>query len=423
MNNLDKIPPVGFLPGFFDLGETYPILEIAEHYQKLGGIVQIYSHGGEYERLAKEKGFNVIKIEPIASGPDITRYFLNKSDEEIIKLIKKQSDIFKNNKIKSLVQTCSYLDCILTSYYEKIPLISVVSGAVSTPFFQQKKATFPDNMESYFTKIIPQTIKNQLTNWHTLHYEGPITKKFNRIASKLKIPNKFNYFQDIRMGNYTLIGDDLQFLGIKPNNEFPEENFIGPILSDELFNKNNKLETEILNHLTRPGKSILLSMGSSKIMKALFLDILEILNNTDYNVIATYTNLLNESDLGKYNDNILLKKFITNIARLNKMIDIAIIHGGRGTVYNAAYSGKPAVGIPLNGEQQFNIDNLVRHKTGVRISKTFFNEKKLLKSLNHIFDNYEFYLANAKTLSEKLPAINSGKKAAKRILDIVKLND
>jgi len=158
-------------------------------------------------------------------------------------------------------------------------------------------------------------------------------------------------------------------------------------------------------------------------MKALFLDILDILNNTEYNVIATYTNLLNENELGKYNDNILLKKFIPNIARLNKMIALAIIHGGRGTVYNAAYSGKPAVGIPLNGEQQFNIDNLVRHKTGVRISKTFFNEKKLLKSLNHIFDNYEFYLANAKTLSEKLPAINSGKKAAKRILDIVKLNN
>ena len=54
MNNLDEIPPVGFLPGFFDIGETYPILKIAEHYKKLGGIVHIYSRGGYYERLAKE---------------------------------------------------------------------------------------------------------------------------------------------------------------------------------------------------------------------------------------------------------------------------------------------------------------------------------------------------------------------------------
>lgn len=422
MKNLDKIPPVGFLPGFFDLGETYPILKIAEHYQNLGGIVHIYSRGGEYEKLAKKKGFNITKIEPFASGPDITRIFFKKSDEEIIELIKKQSEIFKKNYITAIVQTCSYLDCILTSYYEKIPIISVVSGTVSTPFFQQKRATFPDNMESYFTKLIPSFIKNHLTNWHTLHYKGPITKKFNRIAVKLNISKKFNYFQDIRMGNHTLISDDLRFLGIKPTNEFPEENYIGPILSDELFNDIN-LEKEILNHLTRPGKSLLLSMGSSKIMKALFLNILDVLNNTNYNVIATYTNLLNDNEPAKYNDNILLKKFIPNITRLNKMVDLAIIHGGRGTVYNAAFSGKPSIGIPLNGEQQFNIDNLVKNDSSIMLSKTFFSEKKLLKAINYIFNNYKFYLENAKRLSEILKTSNSGEKGAKRIVDIATDNE
>ena len=91
---------------------------------------------------------------------------------------------------------------------------------------------------------------------------------------------------------------------------------------------------------------------------------LKALNQTDYNVIATYTSILNEEELPKLNDNILLKKFIPNIAKLNQMVDLAIIHGGRGTVYTAAYSGKPAIGIPLHSEQQHNLDNLAQKRNG-----------------------------------------------------------
>lgn len=420
MINSSKKPLIGFFPGFFDIGETYPLIKIARRYEELGGEVILFSHGGNYEYLAKEQGFKIIRIEPFARGPDVTRYFMKHSDEDIIKMINDQALFYQNTAIKALIQTSSYLDCLIVPLFAKIPLISFISGTISTPYFKANYAGYPDNSENILTQIIPKYIKNRINNWYALNYKGPITRKFNRIAKKININTRFKCFQDIVLGDYTLLCDDMEFLGLKPTDDFPAENYTGPILYDDFFeSKIKKEEEEIEKHLKRSGKSILLTMGCSFVMKEIFLKILKTLNQTDYNVIAGYTSILNDDEIPQLNDNILLKKFITNIKKLNERVDLAVIHGGRGTVYNAAYSGKPAIGFPLNGEQQYNLDSLTRHGIAIRLSNTFFKEEKLLNAIKKIFDNYDTYLKNAKVLSQKLPKPEGDKKAASRILEII----
>ena len=420
MINSEKKPLIGFFPGFFDLGESYPLIKIAMRYEEMGGKAVIFSHGGKYEYLVEENGFKIKQIKPIARGPDITRYFMNSTDEEIINLIKNQALIYQNSGIKALVQTSSYLDCLIAPYYAKVPLISIISGILAPPYNQANFATYPEISENMLTMIVPHNIKNLINNWYTLNYKGPITKKFNRIASKLNIDKQFRCFQEIMLGNYTLLCDDINFLGLKPTKDYPEKNYIGPILSDDLFKKNIKKDDQIENHFKRSGKTILLSMGSSFIMKDIFLEVLKILNQTDYNVIATYTSLLEEKEIPNLNENILMKKFIPNIGDINKRVDLAIIHGGRGTVYNSAYSGKPAIGIPLNGEQQYFLDNLVRHGTCIRLSKTNFKKVKLLNTINEIFENYDKYLKNAQALIKKLPKAEGDINAVLRLHEIVR---
>jgi len=402
MINTDKKPLIGFFPGFFDIGETYPLIKIANRYQEIGGKVSIFSHGGQYEYLAKEQGFKIIRMKPIARGPDITRYFMKKSDEDIVKMIKNQALVYQKSGIKALVQTSSYLDCLLAPFVAKVPLISIISGTLAPPYNQANYATYPDNFENYYTKLVPQFVKNRINNWYTLNYKGPIVKKFNRIAKKTNIKTRFRCFQDLILGDHTFLCDDMTFLGLKPTNNFPAKNYIGPILSDDLFDtKLKKEDYEIEN-----------------IMKDIFLEILKILNQTKYNVIATYSDILKEDELLQFNDNILLKKFVPNIAKINEKVDLAIIHGGRGTVYTAAYSGKPIIGFPLNGEQQYNLDNLVRHGMAIRLSKTFFKKDKLLNALKEIFDNYNTYFKNAQILANNLPKPEGDKKAANRIFEI-----
>ena len=144
------------------------------------------------------------------------------------------------------------------------------------------------------------------------------------------------------------------------------EHYIGPIFLDELFaksfsEKSSMKETnDIKRHLQKPGKSIMISLGSSG-TKELFLKILETLNETDYKVIAVYTSILKEDELPKLNDNILLKKFVPSLKTINQSVDLAILHGGQGTVYTAAYSGKPIIGFPMQFEQHLNLEMLAKH--------------------------------------------------------------
>ena len=80
------------------------------------------------------------------------------------------------------------------------------------------------------------------------------------------------------------------------------------------------LYSKIETFLKKPGRSILLTLGSTG-RKKFFLDILEALNKTDYNVIAVYGAVFifagNEEDkIPEFNDNILLKKYVPSMRKV-----------------------------------------------------------------------------------------------------------
>lgn len=417
----EKKPLVGFSPGFFGIGETYPLIKIAKCYQNLGGEVVFFSHGGQYEYLARDLGYEVIRIKPteyVVKYPN--KYFLQRSDSDIIRIIKNVASSYNDAGIKALVQSYIFFGCVFATRVARIPLISVVSGTLAPLYYEANRATYPDSGENYLTLLIPRHIKNRFFNWFIPNKGGMLTKKLNRIAEKLDVDVRFKCDVDLMLGDHTLICDDMEFLGVKPTKEFPLENYVGPILPDDWYiSGEKKLDFDIERHLKRPGRHILLTMGSSFKWKEIFLKILKILNETECNFIATYTTILNETELPNLNDNILLKKFIPNITSLNNRIDLAIIHGGRGTVYTAAYSGKPAIGIPMHYEQQYNLDNLVCNGSAIRISKKFFKERDLLNAVEKIFNNYDFYLHNAQNLANKLPKPEGAERAAQRIVEIL----
>jgi UDP:flavonoid glycosyltransferase YjiC (YdhE family) len=269
--------------------------------------------------------------------------------------------------------------------------------------------------------LIPNFIKNRFINWYLLRCRWSING-FNRLAKYYNVA-PVKRFLDIFRGDYTFVADDINFLNLKPTSDFPLKNFIGPILIDQPFKQSDKmLDSDVETHLRRSNRSILFTLGSSG-SKKIYLEILKTLNKTNYNVIAVYTTILKEDELPKLNDNILLKRFVPSIKKINENVDLAIIHGGRGTVYTAAFSGKPVIGIPMHSEQQFNIDNLVRHGSAIRLSKKYFNEKQFLLAIKKIFDNHDSYLGNAQSLKNKLQNQNGVENAVKRILEILNKND
>ncbi len=429
--NTEK-PFIGFFPCFYSMGETIPLIKIAKSYMDIGGKAVFFSHWGEYEYLAEDIGCRIVRLNDILEGlsdegkemfkggASLSKTIINLySKENTEKSVSEEINAFTKTGIDLIVSSFN-LTCSISSRAAKIPSVVIASGTTIPLYYESGLLTFPDGMENFFTKRIPSSIKNEIAKWLLLKNKM-LVRNFNKIAKKYQV-QLFKYFNDIVLGDHTLVCDDINFLGINPSEQFPIENFIGPIIGGAIFQgQKKKIYSDIENHLKRPGKSIVMIMGSTGV-KNLFLKIVEALNQTNYNVIAVYTNLLDKNSLPKTNENILFKEYVP-FYEVSKLVDLAIIHGGRGTVYELAYSGKPAIGIPLFLEHQGNIDNLVRNNSAIRLSEKFFKPEELLESINKIFSDYNnYYLKNAQKLAKKLQKESGEEKAAKRLVEISQLN-
>jgi len=421
-----KDNPVGFFPPFVNLSESGRIILIAKRYREMGGNPIVFSNGGKYEFLAEKNGFNLIRLEPIISEKLVENYFKVVSGERVksnefldekwlYDSVKGQIAAFKKTNIKLLV-SANNATCSISAKASNIPYINVV------PCCGPCAIKIPEDLENPFTILVPQFIKKRILNWVFMHSKRYL-KTINNVVKKFGAqPFKYSYM--LFKADITFITGFPEFLDVFPLPIKIDENWIGMISLNELFEDEMqtkeaiRIDGKIKNHLKRPGKSILVSLGSSGTTEV-FKSILDTLDGTEFNVIAIHSLILNENLQSKYNDNILLLKFVPSIERLNELVDLAIIHGGQGTVYTAAYAKKPVIGIPMHIEQHNNLERIVGHGMGLMLSKKNFSKKRLLNAIDEIFSNYDKYHNNAIKLGNKLPPFEGDKKAAKRIAEIV----
>ena len=417
----NKKPLVGFFPLFYNLAETGRAVLVAKRYIEHGGQAIFFSHGGEYEKLARDLGCKVVKVDPIYSEEfidDLWKYSrLEKMGapfpEKILREhVEAELAAYKQTGVE-LILTTNNFPCSISARAAGIPLISI------TPKVIGKFTKYPDDAEFFLTRFIPKSLKLKVLNWY-FPRSKIWSRPFNKLAKTYNLPG-FHNSSDITKGDYTLYTDFLELLQLPESDVTPSEFYIGPIFLDELFNKTlpeEQSDNKIKQHLQKPGKSILFSLGSSG-TKEFFLKVLTVLNKTNYNVIAVYASVLSEDELPVVNDNIILKKFVPSIKELNHAVDLAILHGGQGTVYTAAYAGKPVIGFPMQFEQHLNLEVLVKHGMACIESRRYFKEQLFLKTIEDVFDNYDGYLKNAQKLASRLPKPEGDKNAAEILLNII----
>jgi UDP:flavonoid glycosyltransferase YjiC (YdhE family) len=306
-----------------------------------------------------------------------------------------------------LIVTVFNVPCVLSARKAHIPLVYIIPGTALPAYFKAGLATFPDTFENALTRLLPDQLKNRLTNWVILRSRAG-TGPFNRVARRFGLPPIPNTLS-LWMGDYTLASDVREALDIPAECDLPKEDYIGPLPA----NLGIPLKEEVRTHLERPGPSIYFAMGSSE-NKQSYLRALGALARAGYNVVAAYTTILGDEELPSFGRNVLLKKFVP-AEIVNKMADLAVLHGGQGTFYTAAYAGRPVIGIPMQPEQQYNIDILVRSGSAIRLSKRHFREEALLRAIETILADYERYRARAEALAQRLPVIDGALKGAERI--------
>ena len=190
------------------MGETLPQVKIAKKYIEKGGEGIFFSHGGKYEHLAKEIGCEVIKLKGLEwrkamAEVDIFKIPVEKRqflayNKKTIGHVESEIEEFKKTGVDLVFSSFNPTSSI-SARALNIPLVVLISGTFISPYFQQGLATFPENYENVFTKILPLSLKNMIIRWILLNNRY-LVRDFNKDAEKYNV-KRFRTLNDILEGD------------------------------------------------------------------------------------------------------------------------------------------------------------------------------------------------------------------------------
>jgi len=411
----------GFFPAFFNLSETTRLLHIAREVRNRGGEVVFFSHSEQFEHLVRDQRFTIVPVEPRYSNEfvqhalKVSRFETRKEMltlDQIRQHVATEIAAYQERPLKALVTGFNFTSSISVRALG-IPLVWFVQAPSVKEYYEQHLAVFPDMFSYSLLRVIPRSFLNWLVNVVALK-ANVNTKSFNQVAGENGVPNFPNTLSLLR-GDLTLIGDLPEITPLKPTIDLPRESFVGPILSAVKKKIDAKISAHIEKGKSSGKRTVYFAMGSSG-EPELFLSIINYLNGrNDLQSVVAYTSILSPRQLPKVGKHVLLERLVL-AEEVTQRVDLAIIHGGHGTVYTQAYSGTPFVGIPMQSEQQDNLESLVRHGCGVWISYRHYRELDLQVAVNQIFTNYDQYEQSAVALRDRLPVPQGAKRSADLIM-------
>jgi UDP:flavonoid glycosyltransferase YjiC (YdhE family) len=195
----------------------------------------------------------------------------------------------------------------------------------------------------------------------------------NRAAKHYGVPGYKSIF-DYWRGDITLVAEPPGFSGAKlPPNHF----FIGPLIPQDEFPLR-----EAIRNIPRDRPLIYFAMGSSGTPE-IVARIIESFEGKPYRVIAPVKFQLEQVAGAHVPSNVLVTDWIPAL-EVNRIADLAVIHGGIGTVMTAALAGKPVVGVGMQMEQVANLACLVRLGFAIRVPKSKDPSGKVLAAIEHL---------------------------------------
>ena len=369
----------------YNLAETGRHIEIARACKDNFNILFL-SYGGNFESLIEDEGFTLKRMEPrltekqlqhvrkALSGETLNTvgYF---SAEEMAPRVENEIKQFKElNPACVLTGWCQSI--MISTRAAGIPFINVLHSTSITEYYQAGLQSWPDRRNySWLRKIFSEEKLNKFASNLVLKMKLP-AKSFNILAKKYGI-REFKNFIEVLEGDYTLLADIPQWVGLKKIRS--NLHYIGPLP----YKSKNEIPKKILD-MPKDKPVVYFAMGSSG-KPELIAEIIEGFRNKPYRVIAPVKSHLNDMNV-QIPDNVIVTGFVP-AHKVNPLANVSVIHGGQNTVMNACLSGTPIVGVGMHAEQQANLDACVRKGFAIRIFKREASAEKILKAIEKILND------------------------------------
>ncbi len=246
-------------------------------------------------------------------------------------------------------------------------------------------------------------------------------KPFNQLASELGLP-QYKSTLDFMAGDLTLVMDTPSILGISPEelegyspahpkyfHKTPKYRYGGPCYA----RLPGDVPEQVRNHFDTPGTKLYCAMGVSGSPTVLS-SVIDIVRDLDLRALIVTTTILDEGN-NDSSDQVLIQPHVP-AHLVNPMADIAITHGGAGTVQTAIHSGTPIVGIPMHQEQAGNVALVRKQGAGIMLWKQELTKRHLSSALEALITD-DGYRENMKRLKSEQDQVNGAAKAAQETVN------
>lgn len=363
-----------FFAHAYNLGDLSRAIEVALAMQATGATVGFFHRGGTYVEQIAAAGLKAIGLLPMVSEEQNAILMaldqhraplgtpLPYCAEELVAMVESELAAFRDFQPDGVYCGLN-LSCMISVPHAKLPMVTLVPTALCPAFFRAGLAEFPDAMDSVLLRhLVPRWLKRKLINRIML---GDVAKRsaavFNQVRKRYGLSPLFNLTSLVR-GDLTLLPDLPELSGLAADALPP-----GYAYSEPLFARMALPVTDAVRRVfSRPGLKLYCAMGSS-VPSELLRRVVQILRvRDDWNVVCATAHTLDPQELGPEGANFHATRFLP-AREVNALADVAVTHGGQGTVQTAIACGTPIVGVAMQWEQQANLDALANAGAAVRI--------------------------------------------------------
>ena len=400
-----------------NLGDFTRALETAKGMLKSGAQVKFFNHGGIHNSLISEAGIEEEDLLPELTWEqhqiimDINRYKakvgtpLPVTTDQWIKMVEADLRSFDDYKPHGVYAGLN-LSCMISVPYAKLPMVTQVPTVNCPAFIHKEMYNMPNTMENNFfiRHIVPGRVKRKIMKKILLKDSAKASlTTFNEAREHFGLKPIYN-ITDLVRGDITLLPDLPILSGLKEKDLTSGYHYSGPIFSM----MDMPVADEIKKVFSRPGINVFCSLGSSGFPETLKLIIDALKKEEDFNIVCSTTTILEPEDIGPNTDNFYACKFLP-AHLVNEMADVAVTHGGQGTIQTAVWAGTPVVGIGFQAEQQANIDGIAKEGMAIRIPIYAVSGNRIIKAVRKVSKSY--YQSNAKRLQAIVRSVDGVQKS------------
>lgn len=368
------------------------MIAIYRSLQEIGVPALMATHGGTHEFVLQREGIRYETLKPRMSAEEC-RTFVERVvnprvpvyERDVLAACVRSEMEFLRQREAQAVLIGFTLPAVLSARSVGAPLVVTHLGSFVPPALERGMFGFAEYFDNPVTAVLPRSWLEKYAGWLFQRVRWQ-TRLFNGVADELGI-ERVRSTLDLLMGDLTLVTDVPEILGI-PEGEMEDwrprdERFLRPgarlkyagAIFARLF---GDVPDDVSRFLQTDKPKVYVSLASSR--REYMEDVVAVLAGMDVRAVVTSTLL--EGEFGA-SDNILVKDFLPS-HRVMPMCDLAIIHGGQGSVQTAIAAGVPAVGFPLQPEQNFNLRLVERHGGGRCLSLRSLKRGKLQAAVEQV---------------------------------------